>query len=269
MSQLSRFLVTVLFAVPLSSAATLVASYDFNNTLSALQAGDPTLTAVDPLGTSGFLFDSTLNRNVWQFLGSASPTSDQGGLSLDTSTLLADPTSYSIQVFFEFFDRDLLFRRILDVAGRSTDNGFYVDPNNQLDVFPDAGGGPTFFNGFYEDVFLTVDSGVATAYLNSSSGSGVSSITNVMDISTNPINFFLDNTVGSGLGEYSTGRVAFIQVFDGALSASDVVALDQAGLPPQGVGTVPEPATWALLLGGIAAAIVQRRFTRRAAPAVR
>ncbi len=41
------------FLIP-TAQASLVATYTFNNTLAAEQTGVAALTAVDPLGTSGF-----------------------------------------------------------------------------------------------------------------------------------------------------------------------------------------------------------------------
>ena len=85
-----------------------------------------------------------------------------------------------------------------------SDDGFYVDPSNNLDVFPVAGSTSAFTTGVFHTVTLTVDGTIVTAFLD-----GVEQFhslsTDVMDISNadnpgNLVNLFFDNTVGGGQG---------------------------------------------------------------------
>jgi hypothetical protein len=239
----------VVAAAALCAAAqatpTPVAQYDFNGTLASSVAGAPALGAVDPLGESGFVTD-TVNgspRTVYNFQGTNEPTNDQAGLTLDTTGLITDPGVYSLEMMFKFTERDNAWRRIFDTGGRQTDNGFYVDPSNNLDLYPLAGGA-NFTNNAYHDVFLVDDNGTITFYLDGSSQASVA--THLMDLPANGVvNFFLDNVVGGGQGEFSSGDIALIRLYDSALTA----------VPPP----VPEPGNLALMLAGLAFAAAAAR----------
>ena len=100
---------------------------------------------------------------------------------------------------FKFTEREGAGRRIVDVSSRSTDNGFYVDPSDNLDAYPVAGGA-AFTNNPYHDVFLVNNNGIVTFCLDGSSQATVT--TDVMNIdSSNKINFFLENVHERGLAE--------------------------------------------------------------------
>jgi MYXO-CTERM domain-containing protein len=232
-----------------------VASYYFNNTLAAQEPGAPALTATDPLGQSGFVADTVYGqpRTVYAFTGDNAPA-DQAGLSLDTTGLLP-ASNYSAELVFEFFDRDGAWRRVIDVQGRTSDDGFYVDPTNSLDIFPVTGSPQTFSTGEYHHIVLTNDNGTATAYLD-----GVlqfTTSTNLMDINNvnNLLNLFLDNNVGGFQDEWSNGRIALARFYDTILTADQVAAL--AANP----FATPEPSTITLAAFAVAglAAFARRR----------
>ena len=226
-----------------------VAEYDFGNTLASSVAGAPALTATDPLGLSGFGTDTVFgsSRTVYNFNGTGLPTSDQAGLSLDASSLITNPSVYSIEMVFQFTQNPGGWRRIIDVDSRQSDDGFYVNPNGTLDIYPVAGGA-AFTNNVYHDVFLVDNNGVATFYLDGSAQATVT--TNVMDLQPGQmINFFLDNVVAGGQGEYSSGSIAQIKVYN--------AALDTAPAP-----SIPEPETFALMLLGLGVITVAARRRR-------
>lgn len=236
-------------------AATSVATYQFNDTLDADELGPPSLLAVDPLSQASFTDDIVfgVNRRVYEFGGNAFPASEQGGLSLDTTGLVAG-NDYSVELVFKFFDGDSQYRRILDVEDRQADNGFYVAPSNNLSIYENADftGTHSYVNDAYHHVVLTVSGGTANAYLDGQFDLTLG--TNIMDINNldDLLHFFVDNTGGSFNNEYSGGRVALIRLYDGELTAGEVADLaSQAG--------VPEPASIALLAGGAGMLLAARR----------
>jgi hypothetical protein len=216
-------------------AATLVADYEFNGNLNSSVAGAPALIAVDPANVASF------SNGVYNFGGANEPTSQQGGLQFDNSSGLLSSTSYSIFLDFKFDDRNGAWRRIVDVQNRTSDNGFYVDPGNNLDVFPVSSSSSGFTTGDFHKVLLTVGNGVVTAYLDGDGSNQVlQTTTDVMNINNpeNVINLFLDNTQGGGQGEWSAGSI------DQALFYNGVVTFNQ-------VGAVPESSTWAMMILGL------------------
>jgi hypothetical protein len=236
-----------------AQAQTLVADYTFNNNLNSSVAGAPALTAVDPLSSSGFGTANVFGQNqtVYNFVGNASPPSDQAGLSLDTTGLIS-ANNYSVQMAVSLDDING-WRRLIDVENRTSDDGLYYDPSHVLDVYPVAGGGSAVTANTFEDVVMTVaPDNTVDLYLNNTLA--FQTTTTVMDIANagNLINFFLDNTAGGGQGEFSSGSVADIQIYSGVLSADQVVADSLLPTPDGG-------STLALLGLGSAALTVLRR----------
>ena len=187
-------------------------------------------------------------RQVYQTSGANLPTSSQAGLTLDTTGLVSS-NSYSVEFVTKLFDRNGAWRRLIDVQNRQSDNGFYVDPSNNLNVYPIHGSSANFTTSTYHDVVLVDNAGTVSAYLDGVQQFSVA--TTVMDINNadnpgNLMNFYLDNLGGSGQGEYSNANTALIKLYSGALSSSDVTVLDRnpfAGAP----STVPEGNSVVLL----------------------
>lgn len=252
--------------------ATLKASYLFNNTLSSSLAGAPSLTLIDPTGTSGFVTDNVFgnNRTVLHIGGLASPVTSQGGLTFDNSGSLITQNNYSVALSFKFEDRDNNWRRIVDVENRQSDDGFYVDPSNHLDIFPVSGSNVTWTNNAYQNVVLTVASdGTVNGYLQ-----GVGSFTtntSIMNIvnGNNPgnlVGLFVDNVVAGGQGEWSKADIAVANFYDGVMTQSQVDAFNtNPTAPPPAPGGVPEPSAWTMLIAGFGAAGAMLRRRRRAA----
>lgn len=242
----AAFGVVTLAAAAAAQAQNPVATYLFGGTLSAQEGGKPALTATDPLGLNAFTTDTVFGatHTVYQTVGNATPVLNQAGLTLDTTSLLS-LNSYSVEMVFKFSDRDGAWRRIIDVQNRQSDNGFYVDTSNQLDIYP-VTGGATFTNGVYHDVFLTVASdNTVSAYLDGALA--FTGLTTNMDIANpgNLMNFYLDNTAGGGQGEYSNASTALIRLYDGPVSAGQIRTI--AANPFAAASTAaPEPGTAAL-----------------------
>lgn len=243
--------------------ASLVAAYTFNNTLSAVEGGVAPLVAVDPEGTSGFQTATVFgnSQETYHFDGIASPPADQGGLTLDVSGLVSANT-YSVEMVVELTGNSG-WRRLLDSLDRTSDDGLYIDPNNNLDAFPSGGSGSPFSANTFFDIFVTVDSGNTVAGYFSGQPEFTESSTS-LNILTNTLGFFLDNEAGGGQGEWSSGNVALVKVFNTALTPAEV--LRETADPFQGT-TTPEPGTWLLMAGalcGVYFATARRRQSSQA-----
>lgn len=245
-------------------AATLKATYLFGGNLNAQQGGAPALTATDPLGTNAFTTDTVFGqtRNVYAFNGNTTPA-QQAGLTFNDSSNLVTQNSYSVELVLDFTQNPSSWRRLVDVENRQSDNGFYVDSTSHLDVFPVVGGTTAFTNGAYHHVVLTDTGGTVKAYLDG--GLELTTATALMDISNannagQLVHFFLDNVVAGGQGEYSSGRVALIRLYDGALSDSEVGVLGRD--PFAGITATPEPSAFALAGLGLLAIPLYRRLRR-------
>jgi hypothetical protein len=239
-------LLTGLAIGPAALAATPIATYEFDHTFAANEAGIPALTPVDPLATSVFTTDTVLgnSRTVWHFNGAATPTSSQAGLTAATSGLI-NPKSYSVDMVFEFFDRDGAYRRLIDVQNRQSDAGAYVDPSNNLNIFPVSGSSASWTNNVYHHLVLTDDGSNVSMYLD-----GVSQFTAatpIMNIDADPVDnpnklmgFFIDNVAAGGQGEWSSGQVGLIRLWDGVLTPQEAQTLATNPF-------VPEPSAIAVV----------------------
>ena len=213
----------------LACAADPVATYTFDGTLAAAEAGVPPLTPTDPSGTSAFELATVFGRmqQVYHVRGTDSPPTSQGGLTLQTAGLLV-PNSYSVELVIAFFQRQGQWRRILDVNDRQTDNGFYVNPGNVLYVYPQQGGASGFANNQFHHVVLTVGGGTVHAYLDGSQQ--ISLASGIMDINNayNPnslVHIFLDNVAGPAQTEWSNASIALARFYNGALTDGEVATL--------------------------------------------
>ena len=248
---------TLALTVGAAQAATLKASYLFNNNLSSSVGGASDLQLTNPTETGGFETDTVFgNSRTVLFIGGSNANASQGGLTFNSTGLLTSD-SYSVALTFEFLDRTGQWRRILDVQERTSDNGFYVDPSNNLNVFPINGSNAGFTTNQYRNVALTVGpGGVVKAYIDG--GASLSSTTNIMNIGPNGlINLFLDNTEGGGQQEWSQSRIAVANFYDGVLTSDEVFGINQ-----NPTGAVPEPSTWAMMIMGFGAAGVMMRRRR-------
>lgn len=238
-------------------AATTAATYQFDNTFAANEAGAPALIPTDPQGTSAFQTDTVLgqSRRVWAFNGVASPPDQQAGVTVNTTGLVA-PQSYSVDMVFQFSDGANAWRRIIDVQNRQSDAGFYVDPGNNLDVYPVSGSSAAWSNNVYHHVVLTDDGTTVKAYLDGVSQ--FSTTTNLLNLDVDPVNnpnrlmgFFLDNVAGGGQGEWSPGKVALIRLWNGVLTDTEAQQLaNNPFIPEPGFATVAGLTTIATLLRG-------------------
>ena len=245
-----------------------VATYDFSgNSLAASEIGAPSLTAIDPASANAFVTDSVFGttKTVYQFDGT-SVSGNQGGLALNTTGLLSS-SAYSVDIVFSFDSNGPSWERILDASNRSSDNGFYVEPGGKLQIYP-VGNGPDFWTfGDYHRVTMTNDgAGHVSAYLDGNFQFDL--ITTVMDFATyaaNPndlLTFFSDNTSGPAQTEWVPGKVSLIRLYDIELNSGDVGDIGGGG---GNNGSIPEPASLALLSVGLGALGFRNRKRKHSA----
>jgi hypothetical protein len=250
-------------ASPAVAAPVPVATYDFTgSTLGAAEVGVASLSAIDPLGLNAFLADTVFGtpKTVYRFAGNASPPTEQAGLELNTTGLLSG-TAYSVDMVFSFDSDGPSWERILDASNRQSDNGFYVEPGHKLQIYPIGDGPDVWTFGEYHRVTMTNDgSGHVTAYLDGAFQFDL--ITDVMDFATygaaNPddlLTFFADNVVGGGQGEFVSGKVSLIRLYDFELESGGVGDIGGGGE----ASSVPEPATLVLVALGIAGGFLMKR----------
>lgn len=218
--------VNVTGALTLSPA--VIHEYEFNGDLSD-ERGGPDLVS----------YGGTVNATNYTF-------GPNQGLSLSDG--LVNSGNYSIEMVFQFSDIDT-WRKILDFKNLTHNFGFYNSPANAVYFYP-RGAGPANALTADTDVHLVVTRD-ATTDLFSAYADGVHQFSftdSVFDaIFTEPddvIHFFNDDFFAS---QASSGVVDRIRIYDGALSASQVVDLFNGGLPP---GRSPAEDT-AILIGHV------------------
>lgn len=200
----------------------LKASYRFNGTLGADQAGAPSLIAVDPLGMNGFerLTWNGVTYPVYRFSGGVE-RKDQGGLILPTAGLVS-PKNYTIEMVFSLEAAESeIWRKLIDVHNRADDAGLYIDPDNMVYLYPDGGGEGQFTsNAFHKIVLSTRETGDGSSevnvYFDGKHLSSTDTSQLSLDNELNPdrlMHFFLDDSEISR--EYVPGRIASLKVYDG------------------------------------------------------
>ena len=243
---LQRALVTAALAAALTSAgaATPVATYLFNGNLAAVETGAPALVAIDPLAANRFetAVVGGVSQSVYHWDGSGSEASLNAGLQLNASGLV-QYNNYSIEMVFEFLEPAAFgggWRRIVNTQNRQSDDGFYVEPGNRLQVYPDVTGTTVFTSPGFHRVVLSnfVVGGVreVKAYLDGNLELTSGSDQLNLDLVTNPghlLHFFVDNLASNAQQEFADGRIAYLRLYDGVV-----------------IPTVPEPGTWAMWLCG-------------------
>lgn len=215
----------LLAALSMPLPAQPVADYLFNGTLDDSLGIAPPLTALVPEDGS----------YVTETLGGVADTgrtfSEGTGFELPVAGLLAND-EYTIAIVFEF-DDTAAWAKIIDAVARASDTGLYANAN-RLTLYPtDETSADLFDANTYRQVVVTrdaagsyvcyVDGVVQFTYDDSATGYGRIS-------SENLLAFLRDDEMTLN-NENSAGTVLRIRLFDTALDAAAVLALenDRAG----------------------------------------
>jgi hypothetical protein len=188
-------------------------TFDLNGSLASNENPAISLTSLGgSLGATGYSFAAGL------------------GLSIN---LGAVPSSYSIDMKFEFSPLAVGFSKILDFSNLVSDNGLYIH-NGDIILFPFASAASNFVGGVIYDVLITR----SAADLVSVSLNGVPQVTNVQDLpglyNGSILTFFADD-----LGTHTEQSPGFVDSITIATNLTSTSA-------------VPEPSTWAMMLLGFA-----------------
>ncbi len=217
--------VIALFAAAAAPAsAVLVHDFQLNGSLSDAFGGPDIVNNGGTLGATGITFGANQGPTLGGF---------------------ANTGVYSVALSFSH-DVSNGYRKILDFKTRTSDNGLY-NLNQNLNFYPiTTSPTPNFADGVLASVVLTRDaSGLTTGYVN-----GVQYIqfvdSNNLAVIDTELNFLRDD-FATGEREAAAGFLDSICVYDTALTGAEVAAQTCSG---SGVGAVPEPATWALMIAG-------------------
>lgn len=239
MKLLSRcFIAGACLTSSLVSASVIpVATYNLNNNLLAEESGVAALQEIDPTNANSFQVENVFGQSetVYRFAGNMSPT-EQGGLVLNTTGILDLDNAFSIELVFRFDLNNSSWEPLVNVSNRTSDNGFYVDPNGKLQVYPSAAGSDTVSQDVWHTAILTNNGTTVEGYLDGIFQFDlVSPSMNFDEYTTNNpdrlMHFFVDNLVGAGLNEYASGAVDSIRLFDIALSQTDIDDLNNVPAP--------------------------------------
>lgn len=248
-------------------AATLEASYYFNDSLAAAEGGGvPSLVQI---GTGGFETDTVFgeSRRVYSWSGTRVPNSAHSGLQLNASTLIPG-NSYSVELVFKMTEHSGLYRRILDVQNRTSDNGLYVSNTNKLEAYPFAASGlGTFSTNTYHHVVLTnrfTPGNSVQLFLDGQLQQTIASNIMHVNLAVNPnslLHFFVDNSSGSFNNDFSSGSIALLRIWEDPLTALEVSELAESPFPAN--SAVPEPSSFAYGTLGLACLALKLYRRRR------
>jgi hypothetical protein len=220
-----------------ANAQALRADYQFQNTLESSVPGAPPLTN---LGNNSFTADTVdgAPRAALRF-------ARDNGVALPSATGVMSSGSYTIVVLFRF-DQVSGFRRIIDFRNGASDEGAYVEDGH----LKQGDRSDNIRANTYVQVVYTRDGSVASqrGYVDGrlvfrGTTPGVYDLALLGDT----LRFFRDDNEFPN--EASAGAVARIRVYDGALSESQVAALDRVPPPSSNPPAVKAPRRIYALVG--------------------
>jgi hypothetical protein len=219
-----------------SGPAGLRADYQLENSLASSAAGGPSLANLGNNVFSTASVDGT-SRTVLNF-------AQNDGVQLASASSLMPGNVYSVVMLFSFSNVSS-YRRILDFNNGSSDNGLYFFDGG-LTFYPASSIASTAIGAnTFVQVVLTRDSARnVLGYVNGAQQFAFVDTDNLAILdAANVLRFFRDDGT-----EGSAGSVARIRVFDTALSAGEVAALDR--LPGGSGGGSTYSLVWTNLVIG-------------------
>jgi hypothetical protein len=253
-----------------------VASYEFNNSLSALEANVEPLTAIDPFGQNRFVEEVIFGETRWvyRFDGDNSSNEDgsengSAGLVMKTAGLFEqDNSAYTVEMLVKF-DRDAIddYISLMSVSNRHDDvSQLSITPNNQAIGFSQHSSfedNNHFISDTYRHLIISVkpiiNEGLnhvsiyldgQLVYFNAMNSLNLNRFPN-----ENPnqlIHFFVEGLGANSFpDEYSDGQVALIRLYNTVLSADEAQLVSQtpfivnedneceASYAPEGLLTMP------------------------------
>ena len=202
-------------AVAAASAQTLKADYQFQGDLNSSVAGAPALANLAGTGAANSFAADTVDGYPRQTLR----FSQNGGVSVGTSGLIPNG-AYTIVMLFKF-DTVSGYRRLVDFANRTSDNGAYIFDGRLENE--NTGNAPFQANSYIQVVVVRETTGRVRAYrdgglrVDFSNDNGLFAIT-----SANILRFFQDDGA-----EASAGNIARLRLYDAPLTSEQVRALDR------------------------------------------
>ena len=151
------------------------------------------------------------------------------GLALSPTTDAIANNVYTVVMLLNF-DEANKARRLIDFKNGASDGGLYADASNRLDFRGIANGASAVIPAnTYVQVALTRDADkIVTGYVNGMQQFQFTDTNNDAVIDpNNTLRFFQDNLSGGTTGEASAGSVARIRLYERALAASEIAALDR------------------------------------------
>ena len=192
------------------------ADYYFQGSLESSLGTAPDLVEVEE-GSSVFTVDGRTGVTVLRFAGGR-------GLALAPTTRVIRSSGYSIEVLFRF---DLLdgYRKVIDFKNGSTDDGLYV-LDGCLIFFPKEQDALTRIGSdSYVQVVLTRDAADrVVGYVDGVRQFAFDDRGGLAKVGgSDSLRFFVDDVTTTG--EWSSGAVSQIRLFDQALTANEVALL--------------------------------------------
>jgi Concanavalin A-like lectin/glucanases superfamily len=201
---------------PADGVPAATADYYFQGSLESSLGTAPDLVEIES-GSSVFTVDGRTGTTVLRFAGGR-------GLALAPTTHVIRSSDYTIEVLFRF---DLLagYRKVIDFKNGSADDGLYV-LDGCLTFFPKEQDALTKIgSNAYVQVVLTRDpADRVVGYVNGVRQFAFDDRGGIAKVSgSNTLRFFVDDVTTTG--EWSSGAVSQIRVFDRSLTANEVALL--------------------------------------------